>query len=228
MYSFSYCKKCVVLIGFIFCSLTANAGAYVDFFRAILRDDDLSTRQLLSQGLDPNTVSETAQPALLYALRQESYKAAKMLIDDPRTQLNQINPQGESPLMLAALKGQVALVEQLIAHGADVNKTGWTPLHYAATGGNAEILAMLLAHDVDLNAASPNGTTPLMMAARYGSPECVKLLLEAGANPELTNQMGLTALDFARQGARPDARKILEMTLEHPQWPDEPDQPMQY
>ena len=228
MYCFRYFKKCVVLIGFIFIYSTANAGAYVDFFRAVLRDDAYSTRQLLSEGFDPNTVSEAAQPALIYAIRQESYKAAQALISDPRTDLNLSNPQGESPLMMAALKGQAPLVDQLIKRGAAINKPGWTPLHYAATGGDAEILAMLLAHDADLNAASPNGTTPLMMAARYGSPECVQLLLQAGANPELKNQMGLTALDFARQGARPDARRILEKTLDHPQWPDEPNQPMQY
>jgi ankyrin repeat protein len=67
-----------------------------------------------------------------------------------------------------------------------------------------------------------------MMAARYGSPHSVKLLLAAGANPELKNQNGLSALDFARQGVRPDAQKILEQALDQPQWPDSPDQPMQY
>ncbi len=221
-------KKYVVLIGFIHIFSTAFAGSYVDFFRAILRDDASTTRQLLREHFDPNTPSESAQPALLYALRQESYKSARVLIEDPRTLLNQTNPQGESALMLAALKGQTALVEQLINRGATVNKPGWTALHYAATGPKVEIVAMLLVHDADLNAASPNGTTPLMMAARYGSPETVKLLLEAGANPELKNQMGLNALDFAREGGRPDASKLLQQVLDHPQWPDAPDQPMQY
>ena len=220
--------KCIVLIG-LFSNISSSfAGSYIDFFRALLRDDAYTTRLFLAEGFDPNTVSENAQPALLYALRQESYKSAKVLIADPRTQLNQTNPQGENPLMMAALKEQTALVEQLLACGAAINKPGWSPLHYAAASAKTDILAILLAHDSDLNAASPNGTTPLMMAARYGSPHSVKLLLAAGANPELKNQNGLSALDFARQGVRPDAQKILEQALDQPQWPDSPDQPMQY
>lgn len=228
MSNISFLGKYVVFIGLNLILTFAFAGSYVDFFRAILRDDFNTTRQFLSDGFDPNTASDSAQPALLYALRQESYFAAQALIADPRTNLDQINLQGETPLMMAALKGQTALVEQLIAKGASVSKPGWTPLHYAATGPKVEIVAILLTHGADLNAASPNGTTPLMMAARYGSPEAVKLMLDAGANPEFTNQMGLTALDFANQGARPDARKILQNALDHPQWPDAPDQPMQY
>lgn len=228
MSNFNNHKKFIVFIGLISILNMANAGSYVDFFRALLRDDVSTTRQLLAEGFDPNTASEQAQPALLYALHQESYKAAKVLVADPRIELNQTNSQGETPLMLAALKGQTALAEAMVDQGAAVNKSGWTPLHYAAAGSKPEMVAMLLANEADLDAVSPNGTTALMMAARYGSPENVKLLLVAGANPELKNEIGLTALDFARQGARPDALKILTETLEHPQWPDEPDQPIQY
>lgn len=228
MYNFNCFYKYVVFVGFISIFNFAHAGSYVDFFRALLRDDASTTRQLLAEGFDPNTASEQAQPALIFALRQESYKAAKVLVADPRIALNQTNPQGETPLMLAALKGQTALAEAMVDQGAEVNKSGWSPLHYAAAGSLPEVVAMLLANEADLDAVSPNGTTALMMAARYGNPDNVKLLLQAGANPELKNEMGLTALDFARQGVRPDARKIIEEALEHPQWPDEPEQPIQY
>lgn len=224
---FNEFKKCIVFIGFISIFQASHAGSYVDFFRAILRDDAYSTSRLLAEGFDPNTASETAQPALLYALRQESYKAAKVLIADPRTRLDQTNPQDESPLMMAALKGQIDLVEQLISQGAAINKPGWTPLHYAATASDAQMTAVLIRHRADLNAASPNGTTPLMMAARYGSPESVQMLLKAGADVHATNQMGLSALDFAKQGVRPDAVKLIEQALDQPQWPSAPASPTQ-
>ena len=116
-----------------------------------------------------------------------------------------MNLQGESALMLAALKGQTNLAEKLIAKNADINKTGWTPLHYAASSGQLALITLLLENSAYIDAESPNGTTPLMMAARYGSAASVKLLLDHDADPKLRNQQGLTAFDFAQQGKRLDA-----------------------
>ena len=122
------------------------------------------------------------------------------------------NRDDESPLMMAALKGNVDAVKALIARDADVNKEGWAPLHYAASGVKAEhvrIIALLLENHAYIDAASPNGTTPLMMAAQYGSNDAVQLLLSEGADPTLKNQLGLTAVDFAMRVSRTEsAEKI--------------------
>jgi ankyrin repeat protein len=107
--------------------------------------------------------------------------------------------------MLAAIKGQLELCQQLIARDADVNKPGWAPLHYAAANGHTPVVRLLLEHFAYIDAASPNGTTPLMMAARYGTLEVVKVLLDAGADPTLKNALGLTALDFAQKADNPEA-----------------------
>ena len=123
---------------------------------------------------------------------------------DPNTR----NAQDESPLMMAAIKGNEDAVKQLIARDADVNKTGWTPLHYAASGGTEQhlrIAALLLENHAYIDAASPNGTTPLMMAAQYGSSDIVKLLLAEGADPTLKNRLGLTAVNFAQRVSRTEA-----------------------
>ena len=134
-------------------------------------------------------------------------------MDWPKTDVNKLNAQGESVLMLASLKGQPAFVSKLIKKGADVNKPGWTPLHYAASGGYASVIAMLLENSAYIDAESPNGTTPLMMAAMYGSEESVNLLLQEGADPKLKNQQGLTALDFAQRGKRPDAIQAIAAAI---------------
>jgi ankyrin repeat protein len=215
-------KKYVVFVGFILSLHASIAGSYIDFFRDIERDNSGGIQRSLNEGFDPNTVSEKAQPALLSALRAESYKSAKVLIAHPNIQLDLTNPQGETPLMMAALKGNIDLMNLLIARGALVNKPGWSPLHYAATGPNAAAVALLIRNRADVNAASPNGTTPLMMAARYGSSESLNLLIQAGADLQASNAMGLNALDFARQGARPDATEILHKLMDQPQWPDLP------
>jgi ankyrin repeat protein len=163
-----YIKKTfylIVLIGYSFCF----AGSYEDFFSALTHDDARSVQSILHRGFDPNSVDPQGQYALVMAMRQSSWKVAQVLIADPSTQVEVRTEQGESPLMLAALKGQVEICSQLIAREAVVNKTGWTPLHYAASSGNTQLVQLLLDHYAYIDAESPNGSTPLMMAARYGA-----------------------------------------------------------
>ena len=191
------------------CFSVANAGSYEDFFSAIKSDQDFALSNLLQGGFDPNTVNPQGVPGLMLAIREPSPKTARLLIGWPKTQVEVRNAADESPLMLAALAGDVELCRLLIARDADVNKTGWAPLHYAATNGHLEVMRLLLDEHAYIDAASPNGTTPLMMAAHYGSASAVKLLLEAGADPTLKNIQALSALDFANRGTRPDSADII-------------------
>jgi ankyrin repeat protein len=146
-------------------------------------------------------------------LQEPSLKAAEVLVNWPKTNVNTLNSKDESALMLAALKDHQDLAEKLIKKGADVNKTGWAPLHYAATNGHLALISLLLENNAYIDAESPNGTTPLMMAAMYGTPAAVKLLLEEGADPQLKNQQGLTALQFAQRANRPDSAEALAAAI---------------
>ncbi len=190
----------------------AVAGAYEDFFIAILRDDGDAITALLRRGFDPNTRNPKGQVGLVLALQNGSPKAFNALLAARRVNVEARNAQDESPLMMAALKGNLDAVRALLASDADVNKTGWAPLHYAASAGSpqhTQIIALLLENHAYIDAASPNGTTPLMMAAHYGSTESVQLLLDEGADPTLKNQLGLTAYDFAMRVSRTEsAEKI--------------------
>jgi len=211
-YLTNHIKKFIYLFVFIGFS-SAIAGSYDDFFKAIRQDDARTIKELLSRGFDPNTPDPKGQFGLYLALREPSLKAAQVLIDWPKTDVNILNAKDESPLMLAALKGQQDLAERLIKKGADVNKTGWTPLHYAASSGHLTIISLLLENSAYIDAESPNGTTPLMMAAMYGTPAAVKLLLQEGADAQLKNQQGLTALQFAQRGNRPDSAEAIAAAI---------------
>ena len=208
----NYFKKIVYLIVIAGYSLV-YAGSYEDFFSAIKQDNPGAVAALLNRGFDPNTVDPQGLPGLYVALRDGSLKAAQVLIDSPKTNVEARTPQDESPLMIASLRGHLEMAKQLIVRDADVNKTGWTPLHYAATKGDLAIMELLLDHDAYIDAESPNGTTPLMMAAHYGTPAAVKLLLEAGADPRLKNQLGLTAIDFANRAGRQDAAELIAASV---------------
>lgn len=191
----------------------ANAGSYEDFFRAIRRDDGNFIGQLMQRGFDANSLDPEGRTGLSIALREEYAKVYGVLVDWPKTDINLSNREGETPLMLAALIGDLAIMEKMIKRGADVNKTGWTPLHYAASKGQVPAIRLLLENSAYIDAESPNGTTPLMMAAMYGSPESVKVLVEEGADTTLKNKQGMTALGFAKEGSRPDAIRMLSGTV---------------
>ncbi len=202
-------RKFSYLLVFALASCVTSAGTYDDFFRAVRADNASGVRSLIERGFDPNTRDEKNQTGLLIALREPSPKVIQALLESPKTDVEARNAQDESPLMLAAIKGQQDVVVKLLARDADVNKTGWAPLHYAATGGQIAIIKLLLDKYAFIDAQSPNGSTPLMMAAMYGSTDSVKLLLDEGADPLMKNEQGLTAVDFARRANRGDAASLI-------------------
>ncbi len=187
---------------------SARAGAYVDFFRAVSVDNASGVVALLARGFDPNTVDEKGQPALLLSLREESFRVAEQLLAHPQLRVDQVNRNGETALMMAALKGQTDWVGRLLARGArleglvEAGSRGWTPLHYAASGPQLATVQALVARGARIDARSPNGSTPLMLAARYGSQDAALWLLAQGADPRLRNDLELGAADFARQAGR--------------------------
>jgi uncharacterized protein len=187
-----------VLYSIVTVAVSSFAGSFEDFFIAIRNDHAGTVGTLLQRGFDPNTRNEQGQLGLVLAMQEGSLKAADVLLSHPAIQIDALNQAGESALMMAALKGEIAGIRTLLARGAKVNQPGWSALHYAASGTEASALRLLLEKGADVNAASPNGSTPLMMAAQYGSEDSVKLLLAAGADPKRRNQRDLKASDFAR------------------------------
>jgi ankyrin repeat protein len=183
-------------------SAVAWAGAYEDFFRAVATDDARTVKGLLGRGFDPNSLNEQGQAGLYLALREGSAQVVEALLQHPDLRVDVANAVGETPLMMAALRGRVNWCQQLLVRGGRVNREGWTPLHYAATGPESKAVALMLDSGAHIDAASPNRTTALMMAARYGPEASVDLLISRGADLRLRNDKGLNAADFARQVGR--------------------------
>lgn len=199
--SFLKTMACSLLLAAVL-PLTASAAPIDDFFIAIKNDNDGDLVTILFRGFDANTVDAEGRHGLHIAIMESSLKVTKTLLDLSGTKVDTRSKQGESPLMMAALKGHTAIAKRLIARGADVNKTGWTPLHYAASGGHVEMIKLLLEEHAYIDAESPNKSTPLMMAALYGTEDATKLLIKEGADPTVKNDQGMTAADFANGADR--------------------------
>jgi len=72
------------------------------------------------------------------------------------------NVKGRTPLMLAAFRGDTAVVLNLLERGADVNardKDGDTALMFAAFKGHGLIVALLLQYGANVYARARNGWT---------------------------------------------------------------------
>ncbi|XP_041940161.1 BRCA1-associated RING domain protein 1 [Alosa sapidissima] len=119
------------------------------------------------------------------------------------------NHKGETPLHLAAIKGDVEAVKRLLEQGADPNlkdNAGWTPLHEASNHGHAAVVEALILGGSLLNTPGYQNDSPLHDAVRNGHAAIVRLLLEHGASQSVLNMFGLRALDCAET---PEMREIL-------------------
>jgi ankyrin repeat protein len=100
-------------------------------------------------------------------------------------------PDGSTSLHRAAREAHAALVELLLARGADpalADTAGWTALHHAAGGpdrgpeGEASrerIVALLLERGAPVGAPT-GGATPLEVARRFGRARVEEALRAAG------------------------------------------------
>ena len=87
-------------------------------------------------------------------------------------------------LISAALRGDAAAVQALLAKGADVNaktRGGGTALFAASQNGHLDVVQALLANGADVNIKDSNGRTALDAAERHADVRA--LLMQAGGKP---------------------------------------------
>ncbi|MEJ1959600.1 MAG: ankyrin repeat domain-containing protein [Nitrosomonadales bacterium] len=95
---------------------------------------------------------------------------------------------GQTPLIIAAINGQIGVVRSLIVHGAGLNlydEGKYTALHWAAYYHHGEIVADLIKAGADINVVQNSGDTPLSLAVTRGHLDVVKVLLENRATPNI-------------------------------------------
>src|SRR6266568_6627970 len=118
---------------------------------------------------------------------------------------------GNTPLMHAAVYGDVSCLRLLDDHGAEVNATntaGATALMRAAL--DYKKVALLLERGAVVSARSDLGNSALMLAARpWNSHRAVELLLSPGADAKATNHFGATALMAASAGGDETSVRLL-------------------
>jgi ankyrin repeat protein len=210
---FSFAVLVQVLAMVLVLGAAAPYGAHAandplaDLMSAIDNDNIPAAKNLLSRGMDADSVDQMGSTLLMRASRTGSANMVEFLLQ-AGAKVNSRNAFGDSALMLAALNGHLEVCKILLHHGAEYDHEGWNPIIYAASRGHDDVVLLLLSLDCDIDATSANGTTALMLAADGGHLSTVKLLLEHSADFTLANEAGLTAMAWA---ARRNNTEIVEM-----------------
>lgn len=106
-------------------------------------------------------------------------------------------PAGVNALLLAAIDGDTAMTQTLLAAGASSVEALTAPLLAAARAGHRAIVELLLDHGAPIGGRDHLGRDPLYWAAYFGHREVVATLLERGADPQAQDLDGATALHGA-------------------------------
>ena len=111
--------------------------------------------------------------------------------------VNDVNINGSTPLMCAALFGKIDIAKLLINSGAKVNTK------------NSKVA------DYDLSSEFSYNDTALMLAIEYRHLEMVELLLKAGADVSMKNRRGKNALEEAQEpGCKEEILKLIKNHVE--------------
>ncbi|NXX10368.1 ANKR6 protein, partial [Podargus strigoides] len=114
-------------------------------------------------------------------------------------------------LLIAAYKGQVENVVQLINKGAKVavTKHGRTPLHLAAHKGHLHVVQVLLKAGCDLDIQDDGDQTALHRAAVVGNTDVIAALIQEGCALDRQDKDGNTALHEACWHGFSQSAKVL-------------------
>ncbi|NWI96039.1 ANKR6 protein, partial [Pitta sordida] len=114
-------------------------------------------------------------------------------------------------LLVAAYKGQVENVVQLINRGAKVavTKNGRTPLHLAAHKGHLHVVQILLKAGCDLDIQDDGDQTALHRAAVVGNTDIITTLIQEGCALDRQDKDGNTALHEACWHGFSQSAKVL-------------------
>ncbi|XP_008939977.1 PREDICTED: ankyrin repeat domain-containing protein 6 isoform X4 [Merops nubicus] len=114
-------------------------------------------------------------------------------------------------LLVAAYKGQVENVVQLINRGAKVavTKHGRTPLHLAAHKGHLHVVQVLLKAGCDLDIQDDGDQTALHRAAVVGNTDVIATLIQEGCALDRQDKAGNTPLHLACQNSHSQSTRVL-------------------
>ncbi|XP_065176552.1 uncharacterized protein LOC135806310 [Sycon ciliatum] len=120
-------------------------------------------------------------------------------------EVNQLGPEGLSPLHMAARHGHLSCIETLLSWKATIVTVTTLPdsrtaLHLAidAKRQRVQCLRRLVQAGIPIDQGDWNMSTPLHTAAQLGRVACMMVLLESGANNQALDKLKRQPVDVAK------------------------------
>ena len=157
--------------------------------------------------------NEMDGPGMIRLLLERGANPNQQLYFHPANVRGETNTRGATPLMRAAVNGDLELVKLLLEHGADAKlymADRETPIHGVLAGRAPEkraleIIRVLHEAGTDVNVVALinheeeiRGGSALHFAVRKRYKEVIKQLASYGIDMNATDQDGLTALDYTQ------------------------------
>ena len=187
------------------------AAATSEVADAAMKGNRDAVRALLQRKADVTSPQIDGTTALHWAVRADDLDLADMLIR-AGAKVSAATREGVTPLQLAAMNGNAAMLVKLIKAGADPNAAltqyGDTALMMASRTGKTDAVAALLETGAQVNAKETwGGTTALMWAVSERHPAVVKVLVDQGADVNARSNFVAAANGRGFEGRTPSAPK---------------------
>ncbi|MCA9242510.1 MAG: ankyrin repeat domain-containing protein [Phycisphaerales bacterium] len=168
-------------------------------------------RRLVEAGVDVSLVDDHGMTAAHLATVSEVPPAqvidALTALRDAKANLLARDHERRTPAYMAAVTGQVGVLEFLVESGATLrgpDAYGMTLLHAAARGAGIRrdvphraMVHYLLEHELEIDATDVQGRTPLLFAAQAGAADVAEMLISRGAKVDARDIQGMGALHYA-------------------------------
>lgn len=124
---------------------------------------------------------------------------------------------GLTPILLAARRGQLRMVEELMKLGESLeqeNDRGANVMLLSAQNGHVEVMKFAQrAAQISVFSSASNGCTAIMYAADGGQKEAMQWLMSEGCDVHERSPLGTTTAMFAAMGGHTDLIRWLHMDL---------------
>ncbi len=153
-------------------------------FVAFARDGNLEgIKNLVSQGIDPNTTNVAGASAIELASNNGHREVVSFLLSQGASPDSTTSNPHSSALIYAATNGDLELVQLLVSYGANVNLVDdaykQTALIWAcAYGKSVDVVKTLLDAGADASIRDAYGNTALVLAEHFGFDEITRVLRE--------------------------------------------------
>ena len=180
-----------------------------DLEEAVRKGDVEAVKNRLGIGSSPEVQGRSKETPLHSAMteieEEELCHATVELLLKHSADVDAVDGNGSTTLMLASEKGQYATVKTLLESGANPNiqDNDLQSVLHRTIGSNTEeqvsndIIQLLIAFGADCNLLNYRGSTPLHMASELKKVLPLKTLLEYKANPNILNIFQFAPLHYA-------------------------------